>query len=422
MKNNKKTKRQDCTTPEVEGQEKETLEMQIRGKIREWIVEMVEEELSAVLSAGRHVRSEGRRGYRNGRRKRTFTSSVGHYELELPRGYIFGEDGKKKEWHTQLLPRYRRRSDEVEKAVLEAYLCGSSTRKIKRILSPLLSGAKLSRSVISRIVARLSESFKRWRERSLAEEDIVVLFLDALVLKLRLGAKVERIPLLVALGVRSNGEKVVLYLEGLGSESKLSWGAVLGGLKERGLREPMLAVTDGNKGVCRALEEFYPGTEHQRCTVHKRRNLLAYVPKSEQEELKADYHKIIYAEDRAEAEAEYQRFCEKWEKKEERVVKSLKEAGEELLTFFNYPEKCRRSLHSTNAIERLIEEFRRRLKVQGSLPGRDSAEKLCYGMIAGGIIRLNRISGHRELGEYVRQRRQNFNFKEQEQKNLANTA
>jgi len=99
MKNNKKAKRQDCTTPEVEGQEKETLEMQIRGKIREWIVEMVEEELSAVLSAGRHVRSEGRRGYRNGRRKRTFTSSVGHYELELPRGYIFGEDGKKKEWH-----------------------------------------------------------------------------------------------------------------------------------------------------------------------------------------------------------------------------------------------------------------------------------------------------------------------------------
>ena len=394
------------TTPGPEKQDETNLEATVRTKIRDWIEEMIDEELESALNASSGERTGKRYGYRNGTRRRSITSTVGHYEVRVPRGYLFKKDGGKKEWHSELIPRYRRRTDGVEKAVIEAYCSGSNTRKIKRVLSPFLKGAALSRTTISRIVERLRKSFLQWRERSLKDEDIVILFLDGIVLKIRITGKVQNIPLLVALGVRKDGSKVLLYFESACAESKESWRQVLVQLKGRGLKEPLLIVSDGGKGICTVVPEEFPHADHQRCSVHKLRNLQVYVPKRLHEELRDDYHQIIYAENKPAARAEYERFCKKWQRIEPRVVSSLEEAGEQLLTFFDYPEKCWRSVHSANIIERLNGEFRRRIKTQNSLPTRGSAEILLYGMRAEGLIVLNHIRGHRELSEYVRCHRQ----------------
>jgi putative transposase len=400
-----KSKRDDRSTTATD-QEKISIEAQVRTRIHDWIMEMIDEELESALNASPGERTGKRCGYRNGSRSRTLTFGVGHYELRVPRGYLFKKEGGKKEWRSALIPRYRRRTEEVEKAIIEAYLCGSNTRKIKRVLTPFLKGASLSRTTISRIVERLRTSFQQWRERSLKKEDIVIVFLDGIVLKIRVAGKVQNIPLLVALGVRSDGTKVLLYFESACTESKESWRQILTQLKGRGLGEPLLVVSDGGKGVCAVVPEEFPHADHQRCTVHKLRNLLVYVPQRLKEELKEDYQRIIYAVNKATAQAEYKRFCDKWKRREPRVVSSLEEAGDQLMTFFDYPEKCWRSLHSTNIIERLNGEFRRRVKTQNSLPTRESAEIVLYGMLAEGLIMLNHIRGHRELAEYVRLRRQ----------------
>jgi len=320
----------------------------------------------------------------------------------VPRARLFGESGTSREWKSRIVPRYERRSAGVDAAILGVYLAGANTRRIKGALSPLLKDAPLSKSAVSRIVGRLKEVFADWRKRSLAEEDLVYLYLDALGLKVRLAKKIVRVPVHAVVGIKRTGEKVLVDLHLLSQEATASWQVVVEDLVGRGLKNPELVIIDGNPGLRRALAETWPKVPVQRCTVHKLRNLLIHSPKHIREEVKEDYHQIIYAEDGAKATEAYQKFIEKWKKVCPGIVTSLKEAGEELLTFYRFPEAQWKSLRTTNLIEAVNKEFRRRVKTQGAFPDEDAVLVLLYALFASGQIKLRRIDGFRTIAQLRR--------------------
>lgn len=390
------------TTEGVEDQARlwrEGLEEAIRERVRQVIEAILHEEVEEALGAGRSQRVPGRGGYRHGRKSRGLTLRAGTVKLEVPRARLVDSAGEEREWRSQLLPRYRRSSPEVEQAVVGMYLSGGNTRRIRGALQPLLSGAPLSKSAVSRLVSRLEESYERWRQRDLAEERIVYLYLDAIYPKVRSASKVVSLPVLVALGVKETGEKVLLALATGGAETAEAWQWLLEDLAARHLGRPRLIVTDGHPGLKSALERVWPGVAQQRCTVHKLRNLLAKAPQHAQEAVHEDYNRILYAPNRAAADRAREGFLAKWKKLCPPVAASLEEAGQELLTFYRFPASQHRSLRTTNAIERLQEEFRRRVKTQSSLPSEKAALLVFFGLFASGQVKMRRIQGWYDLTE-----------------------
>jgi transposase-like protein len=369
----------------------------VRDRVRAAIQRVIDEELEDALGVEPYGRSEERRGYRNGSLDRLVTSEYGPVQLRVPRARLEQEDGTTGEWHSHVVPRYERRTKAVNTAVLGAYLGGTNTRRIRRALEPLLGGAALSKSAISRIVVRLKEDFEAWRTRDLSRERYVYLYLDAMMLPVRLVKRVVKVPVQAVVGVREDGQKVLLVLEIAASESTASWMAIVEGLARRGLAAPKLVILDGNPGLSRAVKETWPGVDVQRCTNHKWENLKAKAPKHCHAELKRDYHAIIYAEDAAAARDAHEAFLAKWRKLAAEVARSLEEAGDELLTFTRYPRSQWKSLRTTNQIERLNGEFRRRTKTQGSFGTEAAALVLLYGLVALGQIQMRKIDGHQTM-------------------------
>jgi putative transposase len=196
---------------------------------------------------------------------------------------------------------------------------------------------------------------------------------------------------------------VLLALEIAASESTASWTAIVQGLAKRGLVAPRLVILDGNAGLCRAVKETWPGVDVQRCTKHKLENLLAKAPKHCHGELKRDYQAITHADDAAAARSAYQAFLAKWRKLAAEVARSLEDAGTDLLSFTRYPRSQWKSLRTTNQIERLNEEFRRRTKTQGSFANEAAALVLLYGLVAMGQIQMRKIDGHHAMEEVLNQ-------------------
>jgi putative transposase len=374
----------------------------LRGKVREMIMTLVEAELSEMLAALPYQRNAERQGYRNGTRQRSISTGLGQTVIDLPRARLHSGEAET-EWRSVLIERYQRRAPSVSAGLLGCYLSGANGRRIRGALSCLLKGVALSKSSISRLVRRLEALFSQWRQRSLKAEPMDCLYLDAICLRVRIANKVSSLPVLVALGVRKkDGKKEVLDFELLQSESTDCWGGFVQGLIDRGLNRPHLVIIDGHKGLRAAVHKVWHDIEVQRCTVHKLRNLERYVPRHALAEVKHDYHTIIYAKSLAEAHKAYGEFVSKWNKLAPKVVTSLEEAGEELLSFYRFPETQWKSLRSTNAVERLNVEFRRRVKTQGSLPDARAAELLLFGLLISGQIQLRRIDGWKDLKELSR--------------------
>ena len=235
--------------------------------------------------------------------------------------------------------------------------------------------------------------------RSRADEDTVRLILDGTVVKVRLDRKAINISLLVVLGVRRDGQKVLLAVKSMGGESEAAWRAVLDDLIARGLRTPDLLLIDGGAGLERALVSLWPEVPTQRCTVHKHRNLLAHAPEALHEEITADYNDMIYADTSAEVMRRRRLFLAKWRLKCRGVADSLEEAGDRLFTFTRLPKSQWRSARTTNAIERLHEEFKRRIKTQTVLPSAETAAMLFWSLLASGQITMRKVDGWQSLGE-----------------------
>lgn len=368
----------------------------IHQHVRVAIETAVQEELLVALGATPYERSEARRGYRNGTKERTLTGPTGPQALTLPRATLFRAAGAQ-EWTSMILPRYQRRLREVNEAVAATYLAGGNTRRIRGALRPLLKAAPLSKSAVSRVVATLKAGLEAWRTRALADLDVVYVYLDGFALRVRSAGKVVSAPVLGVVGVLPDGRKQLVALELCGGESFAAWKGCLDDLAARGLRAPVLCIIDGNAGLRRAVELVWPRAGVQRCCVHKLRNLERKAPKHALAEIRDDFHRIVSAASADAAHAAYAAFERTWAKRCPGVVTSLREGGEELLTFFRFPKAQWKTLRTTNVIERLHGEFRRRVKTQGSLPSEDAALILLFSLVVSGQITLRRIDGWRKI-------------------------
>jgi putative transposase len=377
----------------------DTIEQYMRDQVRDKLGEIIEEEVMVALGAGRYERiGEERRGYLHGTRARTLTTSLGPTAFDMPRARLKTEAGCTKEWSSRIVPRYQRRTQRIDEAILGVYLSGGNTRRIRGALAPLLKGGPLSKDAVSRLVGRLSEDFNAWRERDLRSDDIRYIFLDGWYPKVRIGKKRERVPVLVVLGVRADGYRVLLDMCIAGEESCASWGEILDRLEKRHITTPVLAVIDGNSGLETALCKQWPTINIQRCTAHKLRNLQSKAPARMQEELTEDYRRMIYAENRQAVEQQRQRFTKKWKLQCPAVIDSFNEAGDQLFTFLKFPPSQWKALRTTNVLERINEEFRRRTKTQSSLPNGDAVLLLLFGLLRSGQISLrNKMDGARDL-------------------------
>lgn len=378
----------------------------LRRRVLEAVESVLEEELAQALGTGRYERSEERRGYRNGHETRRITSELGAQTLEVPRGRIVEDDGSTREFQSQVVPRYARRTRQVDEAILGAYLAGANTRRIRKALEPLLGSEHLSKSAVSRVAVRLKVQFAEWSERDLSEESYAILFLDGFYLKVRMARRVVSVPVLAALGVAPDGTKRLVALELAVSEAEASWSRLVSDLGRRGLASPVLIVSDGHRGLTKAIEAW-PQAQVQRCAVHKWQNLVKHCPAHAHRELKRDYDRIVYAKSGLAAREAYQAFVTKWRKLCPAVAKSLEEAGEQLLTFYAFPQAMWKALRTTNSIENLNREFRRRTKTQASFSTEEAAVTLLYGLVAFGQIQLRRICGYTHVADLTAPATQN---------------
>jgi len=359
---------------------------------------IVEEELESTLGASRSQRvGTTPTGYRHGARERQLTTSLGNTTIRLPRARLKGADGEESEWHSRIIRRYQRRTERVDGALLGTYLSGINSRRVRGALAPLLRGAPLSKDAVSRLVGRLRDEFSAWSARDLAAEQVRYLFLDGWYPRVRIGKKRARVPVLVTLGVCADGRRVVLDMRIADQESEPAWRELFESLVARHLGTPALAVIDGNLGLRAALRAQWPEIAIQRCTNHKLRNLLAKAPAHLREELAEDYRRMVYADSREAVEHARAGFLRKWRLRCKAVVSSLEEAGDELFTFSQFPQSQWKALRTTNALERINGEFRRRTKTQASLPGEDAVLLMLYELLRSGQIVLRRIDGRHDM-------------------------
>ena len=378
------------------------IEDRLRETVRATIEALFDEELAAFLGRLRYDRDGGaRKGYRHGRRDRQIVGTFGAEIVSVPRARIEGEDGRTTEWRSKALPRYQRLTKRAEALIAAVYLAGTNTRRVKRALFGLFQGA-VGKDVVSRAWRKVKVDWDAWAARSLAEEDIVRLILDGTVIRTRLDRKATNISVLAAIGVRRDGQKILLSIRHMGGESTAAWRQFLDDLDARGLRRPAFVIVDGAPGLEAALTALWDADlPIQRCTVHKHRNLLGHAPKTMHDELTEDYRDMIYAETAAEVETRRKAFLRKWRLKCRAVADSLEEAGERLFAFTRLDPSQWKSARTTNAIERLNEEFRRRIKTQTVLPCAETVPMLLWALLASGQIAMRKVDGWETLSQPI---------------------
>ena len=382
------------------------IETEIRGRVRGFIEGLIREELDAALARPRYGRqakssddadgTAGVIGHRHGSRTRTLMGSFGKVEIDVPRARLHATDGKTSEWRSSALRAYQRRTLAADALIAGAYLAGTNTRRVRRALAALFCGA-VGKDTVSRVWRKVKSDWDAWNTRALVAEPIVRLILDGTVVRVRLDRKATAISLLVVLGVRADGQKVLLAIKSMGGESSEAWRAVLDDLVKRGLRRPEFLIVDGASGLDKAIAAVWDSVPVQRCTVHKHRNLLAHAPERLHEEITADYTDMIYAATSEEIQARRKAFIRKWRLKHRAVADSLEEAGDRLFTFTRLPPSQWRSARTTNAIERLHEEFKRRIKTQTVLPSAETAAMLFWALLASGQINMRKVDGWQTL-------------------------
>ena len=379
----------------------------VRERVRGFIETLLEEELDGALSRPRYGRRKAPAdgdadpllvGCRHGHRKRMLTGTFGRTEIAVPRARILGEDGRTREWKSQSLPAYQRRTKAADALIAGAYLAGTNTRRVRRALKAVFAGG-VGKDVVSRTWRKVKGDWDAWNARSLTDEPIIRLILDGTVVRVRLDKKATSISLLVALGVRADGQKMLLAIKNMGGESEAAWRALLDDLVRRGLKTPELVLVDGAPGLEKALAALWSKVPVQRCTVHKHRNLLAHAPERLHEEISNDYTDMIYAATKQDVEAKRKAFIRKWRLKCRAVADSLEEAGDRLFTFTRFPKSQWKSIRTSNAIERLHEEFKRRIKTQTVLPCAETAAMLFWALMASGQITMRKVDGWQSLAE-----------------------
>ena len=350
-------------------QVKRDVQARVREGVKAILEEVLEEEMSEHLEAGYRELTPTRRGERNGHYQRNLLTPAGKIErLAVPRD-------REGEFVTELFERYKRMTGDVEEAVLEMYLSGISVRKIAGV-TDALSRVRIGKDALSRIASRLEEEQRDWRERPLEEKEYPYLYLDATYLRVRWGASVTNLALLACVGVDEEGFREVLAVEVASSEKGAAYASLLRSLIDRGLKGVALAVSEDHEGIKAAVAAELPGVKWQRCVVHFERNVLSHVPSSSTAEVAEDLKAIFKVRRQKTALALAEEFVELYGKHFPKAI-SVFEAGiGDALSYLSFPGSHHARIRSTNMLERLFKEIKRRTRVVGVFPNETSASTL----------------------------------------------
>jgi putative transposase len=351
----------------------EMIRFDIRETVGQYLTAMMNAELTHFLGRKPYERGRGEVNHRNGSYDRNFTlKGIGEVDVRVPRD-------RKGAFTTQVMPRSRQYEEEISRDLSLLFLTGISTRSLSMISNRLL-GRSISHTEVSSANAELTEAVEKWRMRDLSQESIKYLFVDGVSFPMRIHGSIERVPVLVAIGVTETGCKLVLALQAGDKESASSWRELFRDLKSRGLdsQKVTLGVMDGLTGLETVFREEFPTATIQRCQVHVARNVLAKVPRKVKQALADDMRSIFYASSKQKAMEFFDTLKRRWEKELPSAVKCLEKSIDACLTFFTFPQDEWISLRSTNIIERLNKEFKRRTRSMEILAG----ESACYRLLA----------------------------------------
>jgi transposase-like protein len=328
--------------------------------VRQGQQQLIELELAAVLGAERHERSDDRLGYRNGYRPRLLTTQAGDIDLRIPKL-------RSGSFLPSILEPRRRVDQALYGVVMEAYIGGISTREIDALVASLGSGSGISKSEVSRICVGIDVQVQAFLNRPLQESGYAYVFLDATYLHGRLGLGQQGCSraAVIAMGVNADGRRELLGLQVGDSESEGFWKAFIGSLKERGLTGVKLVVSDAHVGLTKAIRRMFQGCCWQRCRVHFARNLLQRVPKAHQGMVTAALRSVFAQESAAKILSRWDDLASSLAERFPKAAELMAEAREDVLAFRHFPQPHWKKVWSTNLLERLNEEVKRRTRVVG---------------------------------------------------------
>jgi putative transposase len=339
----------------------------LRELVRAVLQEALEAEMSDALGAAKSERTTGRLGYRSGYYGRTLVTRVGKLELRVPQD----REGR---FSTELFERYQRSEQALVASLAEMYVQGFSTRKVKAVTEELC-GHAFSASAISAVNKRLDEGLAAFAGRRL-EEPFAYLILDARYEKVREAGIVGSRAVLIAVGIDRDGRRQVLAVELANRESRSAWKDFLLGLRERGLHGVEFVVADDHAGLKAAVREVLPGAFAQRCYVHFLRNALDHLPRKADDDCLQELRWIYDRRELAEARADLAAWLRKWSPRYDRLTSWVEENIEETFTYYRLPRQHHKHMKSTNMLERLNEEIKRRTHVVRIFPNAESCLRL----------------------------------------------
>lgn len=339
----------------------------LQGIVTNLLQKIIDSEFTECVGADRYERTPDRTGYRNGSYKRSLKTRVGGIELSIPRD----RDGT---FQPSLFARFQRNEKALLLSLMEMTLEGVSTRKVSRITEQLC-GTTFSKSLVSSLSSDLDEQLSAWRNRPLSGT-WPYLYVDALYEKVRHAGRVRSMAVLIVVGVKETGHRSVLAVEVCNSENEADYGDLFSDLIVRGLTGVKLVISDDHKGLVNAINRHFQGSVRQRCQVHFMRNLLRRLRKSDRSWVMSAMKDIFNAPDRADADRRIRNFYEKLDGKYSDLVDWLEENINETLTVYDFPPAHHKRIRSTNGIERLNEEIRRRTRVIRIFPNIQSCLRM----------------------------------------------
>ncbi len=335
------------------------LSMMAREGARMMLRVALEEEMTATLGRDLYERAEGSIGRRNGYKQRTVKLSCGDITIPMPKARGLDEP-----LHSKVLPPYRTRMEELEETIPFLYMNGLSTRKVKRSLKKVFGEKGLSHSTISNITAKVVDEFNAWKKRDLSGLSVLYLVIDGIRLGVRTDTK-EKEAVLVATAFLEGGRREVLGVSLGNRESTASWKGFLEDMRERGLKNPLLIISDGCPGALHALAEVFPKVGVQRCTKHRMENVLEKVLKDDRVEVRDDLRMVFYSSTLEHSLEALELFRKKWSKRYPSAVDCLMTDIDRCQTYYKFPIAHWKRIRTTNAIERCFREVRQRVKTIG---------------------------------------------------------
>ena len=340
----------------------------LREVVERAVQQILEAEMTEHVGAAPYERVEGRTGQRNGYKPRALRTRVGTLNLLVPQD-------RQGTFSTRLFSRYQRNEKALILALMEMYVQGVSTRKVKEVTEELC-GSTFSKSLVSSLAGSLDSELEAWRKRRLEAQAYPYLFVDARYEKVRVDGRVVSQGVLVVSGVRDDGFREILAVEVSDTESEATYQDLFRSLKARGLKGVELVVSDDHGGLKAAIARHFQGVTYQRCQVHYARNLLGMVGYTKRKELAEGLRGVFAAPSREVAVRLASELAVRWRGSHPRVAEHLEEHIEECLTCLAFPDSHRRRIRTTNGLERLNQEIKRRTRVVRIFPNREACLRL----------------------------------------------